>query len=111
MIKYPRSYLSLIIITVKEERSSLKGFIEETEERRTAKNEEIRQFRVRKFCSVHTCRYILLYVPLIMTLAHKQDQGSNQGILACRAGTRAPPAGTHETKNQKNLMFYACRPM
>jgi hypothetical protein len=25
-------------------------------------------------------------------------QGSSQGILACRAGTRAPPACTHETK-------------
>jgi hypothetical protein len=28
-------------------------------------------------------------------------QGSSQGILACRAGTRAPPAGTHETKKKK----------
>jgi hypothetical protein len=27
--------------------------------------------------------------------------GSSQGILACRAGTRAPPAGTHETKKIK----------
>jgi hypothetical protein len=26
------------------------------------------------------------------------NQGSSQGILACRAGTRAPPAGTHEIK-------------
>jgi hypothetical protein len=28
-------------------------------------------------------------------------QGSSQGILACRAGTRALPAGTHETKKKK----------
>jgi hypothetical protein len=32
-------------------------------------------------------------------------QGSSQGILACRTGTRAPHAGTHETK--KNL-FLIC---
>jgi hypothetical protein len=27
-------------------------------------------------------------------------QGSSQGILACRAGTRAPPAGMHKTKKK-----------
>jgi hypothetical protein len=31
-------------------------------------------------------------------------QVSSQGILACRAGTRAPPAGTHETKKKKNFL-------
>jgi hypothetical protein len=30
-------------------------------------------------------------------------QGSSQGILACRAGTRAPPASMHETKKNKKL--------
>jgi hypothetical protein len=35
---------------------------------------------------------------------HKGLQDSSQGILACRAGTRAPPAGTHETK--KNKFFH-----
>jgi hypothetical protein len=41
-------------------------------------------------------------------------QGSSQGILACRAGTRVPPAGTHENKKIFIIfyfifiMFYAC---
>jgi hypothetical protein len=30
-------------------------------------------------------------------------QGSSQAILACRAGTRAPPAGTQETKKNMYL--------
>jgi hypothetical protein len=39
-------------------------------------------------------------------------QGSSQGILACRASMRAPPAGMHETKKNFKFflmfMFYAC---
>ncbi|XP_064641202.1 kinesin-like protein KIF15 [Lineus longissimus] len=36
---------SLTVVTVKEERVSLKGFIEESEDRRMAKNEEIKQLK------------------------------------------------------------------
>jgi hypothetical protein len=32
-------------------------------------------------------------------------QGSSQDILVCRAGTRAPPAGTHETKKKIYFLF------
>jgi hypothetical protein len=32
-------------------------------------------------------------------------QGSSQGILACRAGTRVPPAGTHETNKKKKKIL------
>jgi hypothetical protein len=33
-------------------------------------------------------------------------QGSSQGILAFRAGTRAPHDGTHETLNKTFYFFY-----
>jgi hypothetical protein len=61
---------------------------------------------------------------ILLKMLQTNGQGSSQGILACRAGTRAPPAGTrappagtHETeKKRKNVvvffnsffMFYAC---
>jgi hypothetical protein len=31
-------------------------------------------------------------------------QGSSQGIFACRAGTRAPPAGMHETNDVPGIL-------
>jgi hypothetical protein len=35
---------------------------------------------------------------------------SSQGILACQPGTRAPPAGTHETKSFMHVyLFKICR--
>jgi hypothetical protein len=34
-------------------------------------------------------------------------QSSSKGILACRAGTRAPLAGMHETIKKKKNFFYS----